>query len=327
MIIHFYKNMEATIPPSAFSRYPSIKRATYALAKKFTAEIEDDMWVAMEKIHGANFGFRCTKDSIRLQRHNDFIGEGEKFHGVTDSESVVQKLLVNVRNLFNKIGYAETVIVFGELFGGRIQKEIAYDEKVRFECFDICIDNVLVSHARLCALCESVDIPYAAALRVDTLPKLVEVYNKVDIEKLHSKISPNEIAEGVVLRPLHRTSTLVRESNEPHLREILKIKRALFSERKPSAGKNAADLAARARDFVTPGRYMCVRSKFPEEALMYTVAMALRDDAMADIESQDDEEEEGALWSIASAADKKKILKAVGDAAFILVKKEMGLTS
>jgi Rnl2 family RNA ligase len=304
-----------------FTKYPSIENVKAGLVRKFTADTGDALcpWVALEKIHGANFGFVCSAadaHQVRLQRRNALLEEGEKFYGVTGSV-LVRDLQKCVRALFDLAGASESVVVFGELFGSNVQSEIFYSAHLQFACFDICADGVLLSYDKVIGLCGVTGIPVVRPLRAPApLATLLDHYS--DLEALASVYNANAIAEGIILRPVAEAYAL--SSGRP--RPILKKKRALFAERKPAGtAANDDDAIGTACAFVTPGRLASVRSKMLQDAPFFETAKALAADVLSEIEvNAAAGDDEYAFWALASDALKKRISKSVTNAAFALVK-------
>lgn len=320
-------------PQSVFTAYPSIDNVRAGLVNKFGART-DAPWVALEKIHGANFALVCTSADpavdVLLQRRTGLLTPDEKFHGAARAPAIVE-LKPRVRALFETLKPATKLVVFGELFGSNIQREIFYGPAVQFACFDLCVDDRLLSYADVVEHCTQNAIPFIKALSSGPLADLVARH--ANVEQLPSCYHPEAIAEGLVFRPLRGEYPLLA-SNES--RPILKHKRAAFRERKHKKGQEegiAPGLAEKACAFVTPERLVSVRSKMAQEAPFPEVARALAQDALDDVEKsaaaekEEAGEEEGdanewVAWRTAPDSAKKRVRKAVTDAAFALVKQQ-----
>lgn len=91
-------------------------------------------WVALEKIHGANFSFTVDADvhasgskinSPRPAKRSGFLKNGENFFGVQKHPSFLEKEGEKARKVFDTVrskylSDVSSVTVFGELFGGRL---------------------------------------------------------------------------------------------------------------------------------------------------------------------------------------------------------------
>ena len=311
-----------------FIRYPSIENVRSGLVHKYTRKAPDEEWVALEKIHGANFAFVCTLSQgadvqVRLQRRNALLEAADAFYGAADGDHIQDiqtRVVALVLDLAQRGEARQQVTVFGELYGARVQHEIHYSPLLQFTCFDVCVDGTFWAYEPLHARCTALAIPCAQVLGPRApLPTLVDTYSAC-IETLVSQYNPAAIAEGVVFRPFRQAYAL----SDRQERRMLKLKRALFTERRPASEIDAkADAVARGCAYVTPGREAAVRSKLLPSASFYEVAQALAADALADIEAGGDEDR--TWWTEAPDAVQKRVRKQVTNAAFIQVKTALGL--
>lgn len=97
-------------------------------------------WVAMEKVHGANFSFTAQLDStgtgldkekdrlvIKPAKRGRYLEEGEYFFGVHRQDRLLIKekekmktLFLAVKEMFCGPQCVSAVTVYGELFGGTV---------------------------------------------------------------------------------------------------------------------------------------------------------------------------------------------------------------
>ena len=85
-------------------------------------------WVALEKIHGANFSLTATGgDVVKVARRRAYLEDGERFFGVWDKAEFLEGEVEKAKRLFRAVfemqgdaagGGVDAVIIFGELFGG-----------------------------------------------------------------------------------------------------------------------------------------------------------------------------------------------------------------
>ncbi|GAB5365121.1 hypothetical protein AAMO2058_001029600 [Amorphochlora amoebiformis] len=106
---------------STFIPFQKIRHSTDKKQNKILmkADLQEHEWVATEKIHGCNFSFYCSGDTVRCARRRGLLKEGEKF--VLGYEKVVKTTSPLVKKLYhilNKKHPIERCIVYGELFGG-----------------------------------------------------------------------------------------------------------------------------------------------------------------------------------------------------------------
>lgn len=106
------------------------------------------LWMATEKLHGANLGVYCDGSDIKVASRTNMLEDGESFFNVWNvlgkyRENILKytaNILKDVHDFCNEAGYTLTVapyqILFGELFGGSIQKNMPYGEEQDFNIFD-----------------------------------------------------------------------------------------------------------------------------------------------------------------------------------------------
>lgn len=178
----------------------------------------DMRFAITEKIHGANFSIWASPDgTVKFAKRNSFLEEGESFYGYQDvmKEDKYQSL---IKHLLFVAGELNTVItLYGELFGGNIQKGVWYGAEKQFRwyalfterdklrtCFDA--DTILMEYL-------SLKVPVHGYLLNETGMSLVELFSDKYINhRFNSYLTPEEytepnICEGVVIRPAHRVVT------------------------------------------------------------------------------------------------------------------------
>jgi RNA-editing ligase len=106
-----------------FEKYAEMDNAT--LSRVQPLRTDTDEWIATEKVHGANFGVYVTKygQGLRFAKRTAFLGESENFFGYHCLIPEMRTHALAVRELVGKkLGKdVETLIVNGELFGGKYQ--------------------------------------------------------------------------------------------------------------------------------------------------------------------------------------------------------------
>lgn len=121
-----------------FKKFSSLENTYNSrfLEKVFAHECYNSEWIATEKIHGANFSFWWDKDNgVRVASRTQFV-DGS-FYSCTEVVDRHAETFARDCEVFNP---NSVVVVYGELFGGNIQKEVKYGEK-RFVAFDVAIDG------------------------------------------------------------------------------------------------------------------------------------------------------------------------------------------
>jgi Rnl2 family RNA ligase len=131
----------------------SLKKFVESL-KKQDAFKENEDWIVIEKIHGANYSLWTNGVDVEPGRRGGFITDEKSFF---QSTAIRVKYEDRVRSLFNEFPGARSVAVFGELFGGfylghpktlpMIQKGVNYCPGHEFYAFDIYVDGSYVDYS------------------------------------------------------------------------------------------------------------------------------------------------------------------------------------
>jgi len=237
-----------------FKKFSSIENS---YREKFIEKIEfaglaKEFFHVEEKVHGANFQFNVSNDTIKAGARTHFVEEGDKFFNwkvVFDRhyDAITQMKAYYFPN--------NDIIVFGELYGGNyphpdvpkgkygmVQKEIFYSPDVNFICFDILvIDSVdvveeveyikshYINKLERDRLCEEHDIPYSKTLFRGTLYECLEQSNMFPTtisQRFGLPDIEGNTCEGVVIRP---EDNICLPSGE---RPIIKNKNDKFTEKK-----------------------------------------------------------------------------------------------
>ncbi|CCI88754.1 RNA ligase, phage-associated [Yersinia phage phiR1-RT] len=161
-----------------FAKYSSLENHSNSkIINKIRDEghtVWDKIWVAREKIHGANFSIIITKDSISFAKRSGPIEPTESFF---DYENVMARYMPGFKLLQNSLTKLEDshIQIFGELAGKGIQKEVDYGDK-DFYIFDIIgangvyLNDFVVSF--ICRNCRLKMAPLIATGSFDDLIKL-----------------------------------------------------------------------------------------------------------------------------------------------------------
>lgn len=142
-----------------FKTYNSIENAYQArvIEQIRIQGLGDEVFIVQEKVHGANFSFFTDGKEIKIAKRTDFIREDEKFY---NAHHVLEQYREKVIDLFQKVKAIfpeiETVVIYGELFGGNfkhkevppvkdaiaVQKGIQYAPFNEFYAFDIKLNGI-----------------------------------------------------------------------------------------------------------------------------------------------------------------------------------------
>jgi Rnl2 family RNA ligase len=224
-----------------FLPYPKIvdTPADWGVDEAQRRRLDAAVWVATEKIHGANLCICTDGEHIAVAKRRAVLAPSEPFF---DYRSAIGPLVANVRALFRELDGAAWALIYGELFGGSyphpdvaavegvrpVQTGVHYCPDLRFAAFDLVTVDAAgsaafapfaVARQRL----EAAGIPVVPVLGTGTLAELLALPVEFPTRlpgRLGLPVLADNHAEGMVLRP--------RDLVEP--RPLLKRKREEFAE-------------------------------------------------------------------------------------------------
>lgn len=141
-----------------FKTYNSIENAyqTRVIDQIRMQGFGDEVFIVQEKVHGANFSFFTDGKEIKIAKRTAFIEKEEKFF---NAHQILERYREKVIEAFGKVKSlypaVETVVIYGELFGGgykhkavdpvkdaiKVQKGIEYAPHNEFYAFDIKLNG------------------------------------------------------------------------------------------------------------------------------------------------------------------------------------------
>lgn len=323
--------MAGSTPTPIFRKYPSIEACTSkSIARLLKKSHGTDDFVAMEKLHGCNFGFHlCLHDkTVRFQRREGFIAPDDTFFGVQTS-SEIAALTLKMGELLKAVQRCQPrddLVLFGELYGDRaIQKTIDYGPGLHFAAYDVAVDGVMLPWTEARQACSSADIPVAPLIMIQ--PGVV-VFKLEGAQFIHVEDRASlmqHFVEGVALPPVHRRlaeGIVIRSLSAPWTigngqhqdRPTLKLKRVAFRENDAAehkatedATRATTDFIARAIGMVTPGRLASVKSKLLQGSPFKVIQAALVEEVILEL---------GSDYAAQSEVIKKRIRKVLNKAAY-----------
>lgn len=229
-----------------FKKYNSLENSYRGkFIESINSQVSPEMsWVALEKIHGANFSFWIANDRQRTTRvasRTQFV-EPESFFNCRE---VVERNIKGAQAIAKEHleGYdgpdIESVTVFGELCGGtgqdyaQVQKEVFYSYDQQFIVFDIMlswksgevtylgVQDVMMACLKTNMIMAPIVGTGSLVECLDMSPEFLSLIPGV----LGVEPPDNNLAEGLVLRP--KRDTFLRNGK----RAILKQKAKKFSEK------------------------------------------------------------------------------------------------
>ncbi len=239
-----------------FRKYNSIENSYQAdfinsIIEQGFGDIE---YVVQEKVHGANLSFITDGKTIIAAKRTELISDSEQFF---NSKLVQAKYSDKILHLFQELKQefdAQTITVFGELFGGGyphpnvakeetaklVQRGIYYSPTNDFFAFDILIDKeTFLDVATTAHLFEKFGFVYAKTLLKGTLKDCLNFPNSFKTTLPNDFGLPEldgNICEGVVVRPSQpsylRTGSrvLIKNKNEKWAENNNYIDKILLSQ-------------------------------------------------------------------------------------------------
>ena len=252
--------------------YPKIpKRASDEARAKASP---DGVWVATEKIHGANLGVATDGETVRIGKRKAFLADGEPFFGW----QLLRGELGQAARAIHRVLGGGDVWLYGELFGGAyphpevtplrgieaVQTGIWYAPDIRFALFDVLHRDTFLAHAEVEALAADHGLfvfPLLARGPRATLEAMPVRFPSRVARLLGLPPLEGNVAEGFVLKPDVRA---VAEERVVSKWKIPELDDARFDESVPFAPSVAIDGAALARfadRMVNAARVASARSK------------------------------------------------------------------
>lgn len=230
-----------------FVRFSDIENSyNKALVEKYKIAVpEEELWVAMEKVHGANFSIYIDKEkNVTFGKRTSLMPTEKELKTFFDFSCIRQILEEKAQLCAEKFQYEKLLIIYGELIGnnshpnlgepmvkkgGLIQKDIPYTNTMEFVVFDIMIDYV---YQPFSCLEKITDFPIVPIVKIGTVDECLEI----DVDSMKSAIPSMFLlksdvikehiveVEGIVIKPLH-------EYKHRDKRVILKKKTKNFTEK------------------------------------------------------------------------------------------------
>lgn len=185
-----------------FNKFSSLEN-TYRqnLIDKVQYEGKDGgLWMATEKLHGANFSFWCDGTEVKVASRTQFV-DGTFYN----CQAVINKYQDCVMDLWRECsqGCREKidVVVYGELFGGNVQKEVEYGEK-NFNAFDVVINGTPTNKQEAAYICREVGIPFVPVIAIGTFAECLALSNTFKSALTPEGYEEENTSEGLVIEPV-----------------------------------------------------------------------------------------------------------------------------
>jgi Rnl2 family RNA ligase len=168
------------------------------LLEKIQYEGKDGgVWVATEKIHGANFSFWCDGTEVKVASRTQFV-DGTFF----DCQAVINEYSQGVLETFNTF-YKEgdVLVIYGELFGGNIQKEVEYGEK-DFKGFDVAVNGTPLEKLKAFHVIRWAGISTVPVMGTGTFAECLALSNTFKSTLTPEGYEEENTSEGLVIEPV-----------------------------------------------------------------------------------------------------------------------------
>lgn len=191
-----------------FNKYPSLTNAYKQefIFKAMETVPDDILWYVTEKVHGANFQIMMYGDEVAVASRNG-ISDLSFFNLEHSEEFMIEYerciyLLSHLREIYGKVN----ISIFGEVYGGKIQKGIFYSDAKRFRVFDITIDGIFLDRNDCLEYYDKFNIEYCTTIIQGTLQECLEHSNQfdslIDAELTQEEVREGNTCEGIVIRPV-----------------------------------------------------------------------------------------------------------------------------
>lgn len=242
-------------------------------------------WVAREKIHGANFSFIITQDSMTSAKRSGPIEASENFYSHADIESRYRdQCPILLQNLIQmKVATIDSVVqLFGEYAGDtstgkKIQHGIEYGP-AEFYAFDVMVDGKYLSDTALIFALMKTTFKVAPLIKIGTFDELINIRNDFDsiVEKWnnnfdslvwnnmeHLQYTGENTAEGFVMRPIDveffgDSRVAIKHKNEKFSEKKNKVKNFVAP---PDLTEKDNEVYAELQTYITENRVRNVLSK------------------------------------------------------------------
>lgn len=192
-----------------------------------------DVYVATEKVDGANFQIKISKDEITYYKRNSSLSSSSNFFNF---QSAIEKddVVDLVDKIKNDIKGYDNIHLFGELYGSGINKRIPYFEKneVRLTFFDVVYTNDSGEKEHLSF--SDIEKLFAKYGHIDLLVPVIKKGSwdemmEINVEELNSKLTyKDSVSEGIVIRGYD--TVILSDDGTP---VYLKRKSVAFDEMRP----------------------------------------------------------------------------------------------
>jgi Rnl2 family RNA ligase len=179
--------------------------------KRYDIETETHNYFANDVlVHNSNFSIISDGNKTVCAKRSGFLQDDENFYGFQEVMSRYLKVFDTLIELASDLN--EQVQLYGELFGGNIQKGVYYGEQKQFRWYALRIGSQLVSGEYRDELLQDIleyKVPVIWKKRMKDTETFVDFLNNFDPNNLQSILTPQgfrntNTMEGFVIAPYDR---------------------------------------------------------------------------------------------------------------------------
>lgn len=210
--------MKSEVYPKFYAPYKRKKDSKYLDLTQPREELlpymnDKTRWWVSEKLDGTNT--RIIWDGYKV----DVKGRTSSSQLQGYQNELLRELIQNDNYKFDETFGTQEVTIYGEAFGGKIQKN-PHGVEPQFMVFDINIDGIWLDYQSVEKISKNLGLKYNDHVLFDSWDKVIDIFK--DMKK--GRDESDEYFEGLVAVPAHMPLTRLGE------RVITKIKVADFEE-------------------------------------------------------------------------------------------------
>lgn len=152
-------------------------------------------WIATEKIHGANFSFWCDGNEVKVASRTQFV-DGTFYN----CQAVINRYSQGILSYCQEHNITDLVI-YGELYGKGIQKEVDYGEK-DFAAFDVVLNKEVLNKREAFKVTACCGVLWTPIIKVDTFAECLALNNTFQSKLTPVSFEGENYSEGLVIEPV-----------------------------------------------------------------------------------------------------------------------------
>ncbi|MDV7698980.1 RNA ligase, Rnl2 family [Chryseobacterium soli] len=304
----------------------------------------DEVFIVQEKVHGANFSFFTDGKEIKIAKRTDFIKEDEKFY---NAHHMLEQYREKVIGLFRKVKAifpeTETVVIYGELFGGgykhkdiepvkgavKVQKGVEYAPQNEFYAFDIKLNGITYLDTDLSnEIFKETGFFYAKIIFQGTLEEALRFPNAFE-SKIPGWLGLPEIednmCEGTIVKTLktkyfgNGSRVILKNKNEKWTEKSKMVRRDRTAQKEVHFSEAAHEIWSEIQQYAIPNRLHAVTSKIGEfePKIMGKVIGLFAQDILEDFEKDFPN-----VFNTIEKEEQKRINKKLNNLAITCIKEE-----